>query len=226
MRLIEIKKNIESDLEEFSDRVKNSHSIRELLFHYKLPENGKQIRYIKSLIKNLNLSVDHFNNIRIKSKCGMCESPIEVLPKILNKSKSGFCFCSQSCGAIYNNSHKTTGTRRSKLEVFIEDNLTLIFPNLEIHFNRRDTINGELDIYIPSLKLAFELNGIFHYEPIFSEKKLKGVQNNDQRKFQACLERGIELCVIDTHNVKYHKKERDKKFLDIIKNLIEVKINS
>ena len=80
-----------------------------------------------------------------------------------------------SCAATYNNKNKTHGTRRSKLECFIEKKLSELYPDLTIHYNQKDTINSELDIYIPSFKLAFELNGIFHYEPIYGEEKLNQI---------------------------------------------------
>ncbi len=133
-------------------------------------------------------------------------------------------FCSQSCAAIYNQSHKTHGYRRSKLEIWLEVELNKLYPSLEIHFNRKDAINSELDIYIPSLKLAFELNGIFHYEPIYGEEQLKKIKNNDTRKYQACLERGIELCIIDTSKIKYFKESTSKPILDIISKIINDKI--
>ena len=97
---------------------------------------------------------------------------------------------------------------------------------LRINYNEINTINAELDIYIPSLKLAFELNGIFHYEPIFGNKKLVKTQNNDQRKFIACAELGISLCVIDTTSLKYFKEDNAKKFLNIITKLIDEKLAS
>ena len=105
--------------------------------------------------------------------------------------------------------------------MWLEEQLTKLYPVLEINFNKTNIINSELDIYIPSLKLAFELNGIFHYEPIYGKEKLDKTKNNDDRKFQICSKLGISLCVIDTHNVKYLKKERDKKFLDIIVKIID-----
>lgn len=132
-------------------------------------------------------------------------------------------FCSHSCNATYQNTHKTKGTRISKLELYLQKELTILYPNLEFHFNRKDAINSELDIYIPSLKLAFELNGIFHYEPIYGQDKLTQIQNNDNRKFQACLEKQIELCIIDTSSLKYFKHKNCEKYLDIINKIISNK---
>ena len=129
-------------------------------------------------------------------------------------------FCSRSCAATYNNTHKTHGTRRSKLEVWLEQQLSSLYPSLEFHFNRKDAINAELDIYIPSFKLAFELNGLFHYEPIFGPEKLAKIQNNDQRKYQACIEHGIELCLIDVSSFSYFKPERAQKYLNGIRKII------
>ena len=135
-------------------------------------------------------------------------------------------FCCQSCAATYNNTHKTKGNRRSKLEKWLEEQLTNIYPELKILYSDKTTINSELDIYIPSLKIAFELNGIFHYEPIFGEDKLNQIQNNDNRKFQACIEHGIELCIIDTSQHKYVKPSTSQKYLDIITHLVTIKMAS
>jgi hypothetical protein len=71
--------------------------------------------------------------------------------------------------------------------------------------------------------LAFELNGIFHYEPIYGESKWSQIQNNDNRKFQACIENKIELCIIDVSSHVYYKKQSAMKFLSIITNIIDNK---
>jgi hypothetical protein len=133
-------------------------------------------------------------------------------------------FCSRSCSASYSNRNKTKGYRRSKLEIWLESQLLMLYPELEIHYNRKDTINAELDIYIPSIDLAIELNGIFHYEPIYGEEKLSQIQNNDQRKFQACLEKGIEMCIIDTSGFTYFKVDKAQKYLQIVTQVIENKL--
>jgi len=175
----------------------------------------KAIKYCSKKCQLISLTTKHYAN------CGNCGKPTNKTLSQYKKSKSGNIFCSHSCAAIYNNTHKKHGTRKSKLEVWLETRLTKAYPDLEIHFNRKDAINSELDIYFPSLKLAFELNGIFHYEPIFGEDKFNRIQNNDNHKFQACLEKGIGLCIIDTSQQKYFKEKSSQKYLNIIINLLK-----
>lgn len=160
--------------------------------------------------------------VRQEVSCKQCNKIF--LKKLDQLKKYPNSFCSSSCAATYNNTHKTHGCRRSKLEIYFEQVLPTKYPDLEFHFNRKDAINSELDIYIPKLKLAFELNGIFHYEPIYGADKLNQTQNNDRRKFQACLEQGIELCIIDTSSLSYFKPDKAQKYLDIIVNIINSKL--
>jgi hypothetical protein len=160
---------------------------------------------------------------RVIHVCTQCGAKIHKTPSESNQSISGRHFCSSSCAATYNNTHKKTGNRRSKLEKYLETELPILFDTIEFHFNRKNAINSELDIYIPSLRLAFELNGIFHYEPIYGSDKLQQIKNNDHRKFQACIENNIELCIIDASGLKYFKQDRAKIFLDIIVDIIKSK---
>jgi len=162
----------------------------------------------------------------VLTKCSNCNKHIYKDPSQIKKSKTGNIFCSKSCAATYNNKHKIHGTRRSKLEIYLEKQLTLLYPSLEILYNNKETINSELDIYIPSFKLAFELNGIFHYEPIFGDEKLGKIQNNDERKFQACLENQIELVLIDVSSLGYFKPKNADKYLNIIINIINKKLGN
>lgn len=159
---------------------------------------------------------------RIPVFCKNCNKPFVMKLSQFNKSPNHFC--SRSCSGYYNNTHKQYGTRRSKLELYLETELKTLYPNIDFKFNHKDAINSELDIYIPSLKLAFELNGIFHYEPIYGPERLSKIQNNDSRKFQACHENQIELCIIDSSSQKHFKESKSQKYLDIIKSIINTKL--
>jgi len=217
----------------FTDDDYNNNILKKLPFKCIYCENIFYIerRFYTAYLKGtFNLKANYCShkcaNIDKKTKknvnCLNCDKEFE---KFLNQIiKSPNHFCSKSCAATYNNAHKTTGTRRSKLEIYLETKLIELYSTLEIHFNRKNTINSELDIYIPSLKLAFELNGIFHYEPIYGQDKLNQITNNDNRKFQACLEQGIELCLIDTSTQKYFKEESSIKYFNIISNIIKERL--
>ena len=158
-------------------------------------------------------------NTKINVTCTNCSQPFTKFFKEMKKSTNHFC--SRSCAATFNNKNKDHGTRRSKNEAWLEEQLTILYPDLEIHFNRKDTIGSELDIYIPSIKLAFELNGIFHYEPIYGIEKLDKIKSNDGNKFMSCQVQGISLCIIDTSKQSYFKPKTSQQFLNIIVNLIE-----
>lgn len=159
-------------------------------------------------------------SIKLLLNCKNCGKEISKRPSELKKAKDGNCFCGSSCAAKWTNSHKITGTRRSKLEKWLELKLKYLYPDLDIKYNFILPGKCELDIYIPSLSLAFELNGIFHYEPIYGEENLEKIQNRDSRKFKNCIELKISLCVIDTSSQKYFKEATSGKYLDIITKII------
>ena len=156
--------------------------------------------------------------------CEWCQQPFTKKRSQVKHTKHNFCGC--SCAASYKNAHKETGTRRSKLEVWLEEQLRTHYPDLEILFNAKTAINSELDIHFPSLNLAFELNGIYHYEPIHGADKLASIQTNDHRKFAACADKGIALCVIDVSAMVYFKPAKGQKFLDIIADIVDANCGS
>ena len=158
---------------------------------------------------NFNL---HVTSCRGDVNCLTCGS------KIVGTVKK---FCNSSCSASYNNTHKTYGTRRSKFEVYCEEEIIKDFPNLTIDFNKKDTISSELDIYIPSLKLAFEINGITHYKPIYGVENLNRIQTRDKLKEEKCKELGITFIVIET--IKCTKKLHNEFYLKI-KNIVDLHI--
>lgn len=136
----------------------------------------------------------------VTKKCGSCTNIVKRVKSEADFSKSGNIFCSKSCSAIYGNAHKTTGTRVSKLELYLQQELTNNFSNINFIFNNKKEIGYELDIFIPKLNLAFEINGIFHYKPIYNKEKFIKTQIIDKQKLILCKERNINLIVVDTSN--------------------------
>jgi hypothetical protein len=196
-----------------------------IFFKYK-----KEIKTIlkRGIDKGKYCSVECRNNSRknrTNVNCDNCNLVFEKKVTQITKSKSGKNFCSKSCAVTFNNKNKTYGTRRSKLESWIEERLIELYPNIEFHFNQKTAINSELDIYIPSLNIAFELNGIFHYEPIYGVDKFNQIKENDISKTKLCHEAKIDLCIIDTSSQINFKESTSKKFLEIIVKIINQRIN-
>lgn len=133
-------------------------------------------------------------------------------------------FCSRSCAGKYYNTHKITGVRRSLLEKWLEEKLSEQYPKLEILFNEKKAIGSELDILIPSLHLAFELNGIFHYQPIFGRRKFERIINNDQSKQDGCIARKIELIVLDVSSQTKFTERSSTQYLERISREIAKRI--
>ena len=155
-----------------------------------------------------------YKNKKVYVTCKNCSI---VFLKSYNEAKRyGNNYCTRSCAAIYNNKYRTHGGNVSKLEVYLQKELIVqnnkgsyIFKLL-FEFNNRLICNGyELDIYIPTLKLAFEINGIFHYKPIFGQDKLDNIIRKDVLKNTMCKENGITLITIKDTSHKFSAKYGD-----------------
>jgi len=160
-----------------------------------------------------------YQNIRPEVSCLKCGVLFKKRQSEINKTKNHFC--SKSCASSYNNTHKTYGTRRAKLEVFLEEQIKENYPDLELICNQKTAIESELDFYFPQLRFAIELNGITHYEPIFGADKFEKIQNNDKRKVIACYEKGIELAIVDTSSCSYLSANNKEKYKNLIFGLLD-----
>ena len=134
------------------------------------------------------------NTVEIKCEC--CNKIFKRVKSQLKRSKSGKIFCSQSCAATYNNKLKRK-SRRSKIEEKFYNLLVKEFSNLNILANDKTMLNGlEVDVSIPSLKLAIEWNGIVHFKPIYGQTKLDKIQTRDTEKLKIASNKNINLIVI------------------------------
>lgn len=158
-----------------------------------------------------------------KVNCKHCKTTFVKKNKDIERSPNNFC--SRSCAASYNNKHKTHGIRRSKLEIYLEEFLTTNYPHVKVLYNDKSTIGSELDFYFPELRFAIELNGIFHYEPIYGVDKFEKIVDNDKQKVAKCRELGIELAIIDSSKISYLTPKKKKEVSDIVVKLLKDVLN-
>lgn len=89
--------------------------------------------------------------------------------------------------------NKLVKGNRSLAEQLCIDLLRTHFKKLEVLPNDRTAIKRELDIYLPTLRVAIEVDGIFHQRKVFSEEAFEATKRNDLKKDIKCKEVGITL---------------------------------
>ena len=138
-------------------------------------------------------------------KCMNCSSECKKSPYQIEHNK--YIFCSRSCHASYGNKtfNKSSrfGINKSKAETTLVNIIKSDFPELIIIENDRKILDGlEIDVLIPSEKIAIELNGPCHYIPIFGEPELIRTKNKDIIKKQKLQELKLHFFQINIMGVK------------------------
>jgi len=154
-------------------------------------------------LKNLNLElISEFyrSGDIIKVKCLKCNNIFETTYFNLQQN----CMKCRICHPILN--------RISKAENEISD-FILNDLNIESIRNDKQVINPfELDIYIPSMKIAFEYNGLYWHSDLITKDKFYHLNKTEE-----CEKNGIQLVHI-FEDEWFNKKE-------IVKNRIKVLLN-
>lgn len=161
-----------------------------------------------------------YNITSVEVECSWCDKPLIKKLSQLKKSKSGRMFCNSACSARYNNSNKKSGYIRSKFEIYLEKTLSELYPNLTIETNNRKLVGLELDLFIPELNLAIEVNGITHYKPIYGQEKFERIQKNDKIKKRLLTEKKIDLLVLDISGIVHFSPEEAEPFIEIVKEKV------
>lgn len=152
--------------------------------------------------------------------CVFCKKSVFRIPSQIKVAKC--IFCSSSCKGKYY-AQKNNGHRRSSSEIKLTEMIKLDFPNLPIDTNIRSVLDCrlEIDIWIPEIKLAIELNGPCHYFSLYGEKTFKRTLTNDEIKKKEILQKGYNLLIININQPdKIVKKLLEEQYNTVIKPLL------
>ena len=164
-----------------------------------------------------------YSDARVKMKC--CQCGKEILRYIIKNRSHNRYFCGRSCATKYTAGHRKV-IKVSKLELFIQAALKKKYPLLNFIFNDKSALENtyELDIFMPDLKLAFEINGLGHYEAIYGKANFIRRQEIDKEKIVMCANKNILFFVLDIRDQVYVTPQTSEKYLQYICEKIDQKI--
>ena len=167
-----------------------------LLSHHQNLDNYK--KYLSE--KNITLLSEDISDI-VKFKCNLCNNEWEQ-----TSLKVACDICS-----------KVRSVEELELKTFLKNN------NIEFLDNKRTIIpNTELDIYIPSLNIAIEYNGLYYHSEISGDKDKKYHLN----KTKMCEEKNIRLIQIFSDEWKLKRELIENKLLHILNKSNATKIHA
>ncbi len=224
--MIKNTENILTEISRISILLDRSPSVREFCTETIIPGMKSTASFTRlglvfnELVKQLGLVPTNPIEKPVIVCCAECSKEFIKSVSEIHKSKTGNNFCSSSCAASFNNKNKRFGTRRSKFEIYVEQQLSTMYPNLTVEYNGKSAIGAELDVYIKELSLAIEIDGIFHFKPIYGEDKLKRIQILDKKKDDACTKLNINLIRIDVSRMTSSKEVDMLLYLNLITSSI------
>ena len=116
---------------------------------------------------------------------------------------------------------------RSNAEELIISLLRFHFKRLQITRNDKSILGRqEIDIYLPEYKIGIEVDGVFHYKPVYGQETFERIQRADKKKDDALAKLGITLFRIrlpEVSNKTYEflKEQVTKELAPAIKKKIE-----
>lgn len=179
------------------------------------PTKGKK-RSIATKIKISETVSNNWNNLSDIEKIQRSNKAKEQWEKMTNQERKAF----QKASAI---AIRKASVEGSKLEKYLYEELLSAGYHTEFHKERiLANQNLHLDIFLPTIGIAIEVDGLSHFEPIWGEDTLEKNKRADQTKAGLLLNAGIILirvqCTKKTLSNKY-KRDLLKKVLETLEKL-------
>ena len=170
-----------------------------------------QSKIFKSLIKSkkiphlenkFNLKIVNIKNDLIESFCERCNKNFTTSYPLLHNRKIYKTILCTNCNPI----NPAISGYENQLLDFIKENY-----NKEIQLNKRNIISPqELDIYLPDLKLAFEFNGLFWHNEIYTKN------NYHLNKTEMCEKQRIHLIHVYEDDWTYKQEIVKSRILNLL----------
>jgi hypothetical protein len=167
----------------------------------KITRNNKTLQKYKNLINENEYTINNYDNLVFKMSHHVCGAEFEImLHNIKYRNFNNISLCS-NCYPISENSS------------ICEKELYEYVSNIvDISSDRSVLAGKELDIYIPSMNLAIEFNGLYWHSELYKEEKYHLNKSLD------CQNKGIFLMHIWEDEWKYKK--------DIVKSIINNRLGA
>ena len=121
---------------------------------------------------------------------------------------------------------RKSSTEGSKFEHFI--NTFLTNSGFEVQFHRKQLVgnfNLELDLFLPELSTAIEIDGISHFMPIWSDEALNRTVASDQEKNGLLLNSGMVVIRIKNALKSLSKTKMGILATQLVEILKDIQIN-
>ena len=114
----------------------------------------------------------------------------------------------------------------SKIEKFIHEGLTKL--GWEVIFHKRGLVSNEkleVDLFIPSIKTAIEIDGPAHFLPIWGEENLQKHIRADAQKAGLLINRGFVVLRVKNIIRNLSQKNMRETLISVVEQLVKIEKN-
>lgn len=157
-----------------------------------------------------NLSSDEINQRKMKSKENWENLDHNIQSEILKKA---------------NEAVRVASKQGSKLEKYLLNRL--IQDSFKVDFHKEQILSNtklQIDLFLPSISTAIEVDGPSHFEPVWGQQSLKRNKNYDSKKEGLILGKGWKLIRIK-QTKDFSKSRADLIYVKLLETIEQIKQN-